>query len=104
MHIVLSTVSGSSGFSVTQILLSTLAGGGLLGAIVALLKLRPDANTAAVTQSQSAMETMAMLVKQLEAERNDLRARAMAAEAQVDSLREQMESETRPGGRRKRDA
>ena len=72
---------GGNGVSVTQILLGTLTGGGLLGAIVALLKLRPDNNTAAVTQSQSAMETMATLNKQLEAERNEWRTRALECES-----------------------
>ncbi len=81
----------SGGFSVTQILLSTLAGGGLLGAVVALLKLRPDANTAAVTQSQSAMETMATLTKQLEVERNEWRDRALKCELAARNAQEKLE-------------
>ena len=82
----------SGGFSVTQILLTTLAGGGLLGAVVALLKLRPDANTAAVTQSQSAMETMATLNKQLEVERNEWRDRALKCELAARTAQEMLTS------------
>ena len=77
-------------FSVTQILLSTLAGGGLLGAVVALLKLRPDANTAAVTQSVSAMEAMATLTKQLEVDRNEWRDRALKCELAARAAQEKL--------------
>lgn len=42
------------------------ASAGLLGAIVALLKLRPEANQSAVIQAQGAMETMETLNEKLE--------------------------------------
>lgn len=83
-------LAASTGLSFTQIILTTFAGGGLLGAIVALLKLRPDANTAAVTQSQSAMETMATLNKQLEVERNDWRLRALTCETAAKDAQEKL--------------
>lgn len=85
-HALLESISGS-GITTVQVVLAALGSGGLIGAVVALLKLRPDANTAAVTQSQGAMETMAILNKQLEDERNEWRARALGAEHELAELR-----------------
>lgn len=63
---------------------------GVIGAAVALWKVRPEINSAAVTQSQGAMETMKTLNDELEQslvrksrECSDWRERAMAAEAQL---------------------
>lgn len=81
----------------TELIVQLVLGGfgltGVTGAIVALFKIRPDANSAAVTQSQGAMETMQKLNDELEQslertqrERDDWRERALAAEAQVRAL------------------
>jgi len=42
------------------------ASGGVVGAIVTLLKLKPEANQSAVLQAQGAMETMVALQDELE--------------------------------------
>lgn len=65
---------------VVQILFGVLGAGGLTGAVVALYKLRPDVNSAAVTQSQGAMETMRVLNEQLESDRDYWRKRAIDSE------------------------
>lgn len=56
------------GSSVVSILIALIGAGGLSGGIVALLKIRPEANTAAVTQAQGAMETMQDLNEAMKAE------------------------------------
>lgn len=73
---------------IVQIVLAVCGASGIVGAIVALLKLKPDANSAAVTQAQGAMETMEKLNAQLEAERDEWRQRAMACEAENRTLRD----------------
>jgi hypothetical protein len=84
-------IASANGLGATQIVEILVAGGGLVGAFVALLKLRPDANTAAVTQSQSAMETMARLNADLENERDGWRRRALDAEEGQRVLRAELE-------------
>jgi hypothetical protein len=88
-HTLFETAS-TSGTSVIQILLAALAGGGGISAAVALLKLKPENNTAAVTQSKGAMETMAILNEQLESERNEWRERALAAENKLQKLQAEL--------------
>jgi 3-polyprenyl-4-hydroxybenzoate decarboxylase len=67
---------------VVQVVLAVCGASGIVGAIVAMLKLKPDANSAAVTQAQGAMETMEKLNAQLEAERDEWRQRALDCEAE----------------------
>jgi hypothetical protein len=64
------------------------ASGGLIGAIVALLKLKPDANQSAVLQAQGAMETMVELQEQLERALARANRRADHYEAAYTELRE----------------
>lgn len=68
-----------------QIILGGLGTTGVVGAVVALYKLRPDLNSAAVTQSQGAMETMRGLNEELTQDRDYWRKRAVDAEKQVRS-------------------
>lgn len=63
-----------------QLVLGGFGISGILGAGVALFKLRPDVNSAAVTQSQGAMETMQTLNDELKQDRDAWRDRAIAAE------------------------
>lgn len=81
----------------TELLVQLVLGGfgltGVAGAIVALFKIRPEANSAAVTQSVGAMETMQKLNDELEQalerkneECREWRVRALAAEAQIRAL------------------
>jgi len=54
----------------TPIIIALLGSGGLIAAVVALLKLRPDINSAAVIQAQGAMEIMQQLNEDMEKNRN----------------------------------
>jgi hypothetical protein len=71
-----------------QLVLGAFGMSGVVGAVVALLKLRPEVNSAAVTQSQGAVTTMQMLMDEQRADRDSWRARALAAEAELDQLRQ----------------
>jgi hypothetical protein len=75
---------------IVQLVLGGFGLTGVIGAIVALWKVRPEVNSAAVTQSQGAMETMKTLNDELEQahervgrDRDEWRTRALAAEAQL---------------------
>jgi hypothetical protein len=54
--------------SSTNFLIALIGSGGVVGGIVALLKLRGDANSAAVEQAQGAMEVMQILNQTMEIE------------------------------------
>lgn len=54
----------------TPIIIALLGSGGLIAAVVALLKLRPDINSAAVIQAQGAMEIMQQLNDDMEKNRD----------------------------------
>jgi hypothetical protein len=86
----------------TGVILQVVLGGagvtGVIGAIVALYKLRPDVNSAAVVQAQGAMEIMAHLNDELksELERRDLdaetcRAKIKEQEALITTMREMLQ-------------
>lgn len=69
------------------------ASAGLVGAIIALLKLKPEANQSAVLQAQGAMETMVALQDELEkalererAEKERYRAECARLERELDEL------------------
>jgi hypothetical protein len=86
---VIEVVAASAGLSptVVQIIIGVVGTSGVIGAFVALAKLKPDVNSAAVTQSQGAIETMAILQRQLEDERNQWRERALNAEQEADKCK-----------------
>jgi hypothetical protein len=69
--------------SVVQAILAVFGAGGVLGAVVALLKLRPEANSMAVTQAQGAAAEWKKLYDEASEERDELRARAEKAEAEL---------------------
>jgi uncharacterized protein HemX len=56
----------ASGLPASSIAIIFAASGGVVGAIVTLLKLKPEANQSAVLQAQGAMETMVALQHELE--------------------------------------
>lgn len=56
----------SSGLQPASIAIVLAASAGVIGAVIALLKLKPEANQSAVMQAQGAMETMVALQDELE--------------------------------------
>lgn len=87
-----------------QILIGLIGTGGLLSAIVTFVRLRPDANMAAVTQSKGAVETMALLLRELERDRDHWKSRATACEAELAGLRVELERRQDGPGRRNTDS
>lgn len=80
-----------------QVLLAVVGGGGILGAVAALYKLRPDVNSAAVIQAQGTMEMMATLNTELkdaldrsQIDVKQLKAKAAEQEKLIGTLREML--------------
>ena len=69
-----------------QALLVAVASGGIFGAIAALLRVRPEAGSAAVAQSADALLIMKGLNDQLANERNEWRTEALNLREQVKKL------------------
>jgi uncharacterized protein HemX len=85
----------SSAPALSSLAIVLAAAAGLVGAIVTLLKLRPEANQSAVIQAQGAMETMEQLNEALEKAlerantRGDLyRERMFEIQARYDALQD----------------
>lgn len=93
---------GSAGLDTVQLIIGAVGASGLGGGLVAFRKLRPDMDTAAVTQSQGAVETMAILQQQLERDRNSWRERAMHAESEARRLTDELEKCQRASHRQPR--
>jgi hypothetical protein len=66
-----------------QAVLALFGAGGALGAIVALLKLKPEANSMAVTQAQGAAAEWQKLYAEAAKENDELRVRAERAEEEL---------------------
>lgn len=80
-----------------QVLLALVGGGGALGAVAALYKLRPDVNSAAVVQAQGTMEMMATLNTELkdalsrsQVDVEQLQAKCAEQEKLINTLREML--------------
>lgn len=56
--------------TVTPLLIALIGSSGFIGAVVALVKLRPEMSTSAVAQAQGALEMMQQLVEDLEKDRD----------------------------------
>lgn len=70
-----------------QALLGVLGlGSVIVGGYVALVKLRPDMNSAAVEQAMEAMKGMKVLKDEVERERDEWKARALEAERRLMGL------------------
>src|SRR5574343_1095044 len=74
-----------------QALLVAIAGGGIFGAIAALLRVRPEAGTAAVAQSADALLIMKGLNEELQKERNEWRGEALVLRDRVAELERRVE-------------
>lgn len=69
--------------SVMPALVLILGSGGIVGAIVAFLKIRPEAGQIAVTASQGALVVQSGVIDDLREENAHLRARLNAVEAEL---------------------
>jgi DNA repair protein RadC len=69
------------------IAVAILGGGGLMGSVYALLKLRPEAGQMAVTTAQGVLVMQTQTIDRLEKENTQLRQRLELLEAMVDELR-----------------
>lgn len=76
---------------IVEIALAVIMPGGLIGAIVALIKLRPDENTAVITQAQGAAVAQDTLVKGVERERDYWRDEAIRLRQENEHLRRELE-------------
>lgn len=59
----------------TPIVIALLGSGGFVGAVVAVVRLKPDMNSSAVSQARDALEMMQQLVEDLEKDRTYWRER-----------------------------
>jgi threonine dehydratase len=85
----------AGGTNIVQLILVVLGSGGLISGIIAIYKLRPDVNSAAVIQAQGTMQMMKSLVDEMRTEldscKKDLSvkdAQLKENEALIKSLRE----------------
>lgn len=65
------------------LVLAVLGGGGLIGAVVALLKLKPEAGQITVVAAQGALVVQTGVIEQLREENERLRARLDAIETEL---------------------
>lgn len=89
MHEVLATTI-STNDAVTPIVIALLGSGGFVGAIVALIKLKPDINNAAVTQAAGALEMMGELLEDTERDRDYWRGRYSESNKKLVELSEEL--------------
>lgn len=92
-----SASGGDGGTGWAQILLSVVGPAGLIGALVALLKLKPEANSAAVTQAQGASAEWKLIADDRKAEINELEAKIR--DLTLDRDRWKLRAEARIGDR-----
>lgn len=81
-------IASAAASPLVTIFIALVGGGGLAGGIVSLLKLRPEASSAAVSQAQGAMEMMQKLNDELSQALAGTRAELMTMRA---TCREQEE-------------
>lgn len=74
---------------IVQLVIAVIGGGGLIGSGVALFKLRPDVNSAAVTDAQGAMKSMRELNDELKERLSELRAEKRASDLERDQALEE---------------
>lgn len=79
----------ASGLTIT--LIALIGSGGIAGAIVAILKLGSDKNSAAVSQAQGAMETMQGLNEDLVIDRNYWRDQAKERRERIYQLEDELD-------------
>lgn len=81
---------GSDSVTILQIALAAGALSGVGGTIVAVLKWKPDVNSAAVVQAQGTMEMMRSLADELREDRDYWHERCDEAERRVHELEEHL--------------
>lgn len=84
MHLLASTPAASA------IAITFATAAGVVGAIIALLKLKPEANSEAVSQAQGAMETMVALQAELRVDLARAKDRADRESDRADRLQAQL--------------
>jgi hypothetical protein len=84
----------------TPVLITLAGSGGIVGALVALVKLRGDTSSQAVSQAQGAMEVMEGLNAALEKERDYWRARYHECHDKRSELLAELQLLRREGGSR----
>ena len=72
--------------AITPLLVALLGAGGIIGGLVALMKLRPEAGQIVVTAAQGALIVQGGVIKSLEEENKRLRDRVEALEAETTGL------------------
>lgn len=87
LHLVLAA-GGAGGVTVVDLVLAIVGSGGVAGTAVTLFKVRSDIDTAAVSQSSTAAESMSLLMQELRTDRNEWRRRALEAEHDLAELRQ----------------
>lgn len=73
--------------TLSTILLLLVGSGGIGAAVMAIVKLPRERNSAAVTEAQGTATTATALLKQVSEERDDWRERALQAERELRDLR-----------------
>lgn len=69
------------------VLVAALGGGGLVGAVVALFKLRPESGAIVVTAAQGALVVQSSVLNELHKENERLRNRVSTLERELAALR-----------------
>jgi hypothetical protein len=87
-------LAANDGVTILQIALAAGALSGVGGTIIALLKWKPDVNSAAVVQAQGTMEMMKSLADDLRDDRDYWHERCDAAEMRVQDLEGQLKETT----------
>jgi hypothetical protein len=93
----------AAGFGPVQLVELIIGCGGLITAGVAIYKVRPDVDTAAVIRSQGAVETMALLQRELEKDRDAWRVRAVGCEQELHRVQAELDACQQAHARRSRD-
>lgn len=71
---------------ITTVVLAIIGGGGVVGGVATLLKLKPEANSAAVSAASNALESMQRLIDELESALEREREGRLSAEEKVQIL------------------
>lgn len=87
-------LAGNDGVTILQIALAAGALSGVGGTIIALLKWKPDVNSAAVVQAQGTMEMMKSLADELREERDYWHKRSDTADLRISDLERQLKETT----------
>lgn len=82
--------AGGGGIGWSQVLLAVIGPAGLIGSIVALFKLKPDANSQAVTQAQGAAAEWQKIADDRKSDNVELERRLEVCQIELQKLRQQL--------------